>query len=135
MRPSFSFASLILASFVLLPGFVPASAHASGKCLRKPICPPYCMPGFGYYPTQWRAWPEAVPEPVAKVEELPPPPPELEKAPPPKEVPAKDKKPAKTPEPKPAPKPTSRVLPPVSPYAPSQPAQTGSPTSAAEQLP
>lgn len=29
---------------------------------KRPCCPPYCSPTFGYYPTAWRPWPSVFAE-------------------------------------------------------------------------
>lgn len=133
MRQRISLAIFVLAtsSIVLVPDLAPAKGF--GKCARRTTCPPYFAPNFGFFPTQWRTWPEVSapsPEPdESSVELVPPPAPAPEEAT--KEEPTKDKKEVKKPEESPLPKPnSSRILPPISPYAPFLPRDTTESTAA-----
>src|SRR5438132_6142258 len=118
MRPHFALVILALAGSVLMLCPDVASAQSFGKSEWRPICPPYCEPCFGFYPTRWRPWPDACRVPtVGLVEGLAAPSPALEKMP--KEEPAKGKNGPKEPEKAPAPKSSSVRIPmPSSPYAP-----------------
>jgi hypothetical protein len=59
---------LAAAAGLLLLAAGPAPAATSGHTPpyvpshKRKVCPPYCSPCFGYYPTAWRPWPCPAPE-------------------------------------------------------------------------
>ena len=103
MQSSFWNYSIFLVGLTSLLASSRALAHDQIGTYRRPVCPPYCSPCYGYYQPTWRPWPTECERPPAAVIEAAPAP-SAAKPQTLREKPAKDKKETVPPENVPPPK-------------------------------